>query len=151
MNERVEPPFNQFGRALITACPFNLIYYTAWYRKATWKNGGAPATVQSGRRPTKTDRSVSDEFPLTIHTFLYIFFVNEVVFGIIIEFRRFVTNIDEPEAHRRGWLRRVIKFQRSESNFMVFKLNFSSIGKLWDDSVVSDVTNILNWILLVVF
>lgn len=70
----------------------------------------------------------ADEFPLSIHTFLWAFFMNEVVFGIIIEFRRFVTNIDEPEAYRRGWLHRVIKFRRSESNFMVFKLNFSLIS-----------------------
>lgn len=50
--------------------------------------------------------------------------MNEVVLEIIIEFQRFDTNIDGPEAGRRGRLREVIKFRCPETNFMAFKVNF---------------------------
>lgn len=105
---------------------FNLIYYMGRKRRVNlsqrtvlrldWPAG------RTGQKMNRSPRSLL----LFIHTFLLCFLINEVVFGIIIEFRQFVTNIDEPEAHRRGWLRRVIKCLYSESNFIVFSINFRS-------------------------
>lgn len=54
--------------------------------------------------------------------------MNEVVFGIIIEFQRFVTNIDEPEADRAG---DCIKWLNSDVQKLIlwFLGEISSIGR----------------------
>lgn len=56
-------PFNQFGRALITACPLLILSTTRLERHV---NGDSPTGHTIGRSDHKNDHRL----PLSIHTFL---------------------------------------------------------------------------------